>query len=102
MKQLYLIETTSSFKIAYVVQTDKEPKNGRLQHIIDDGQLSEINQQFLGEKIVGIKPITKAEYLTRVQEIFPESEESPLEVKLAMVNDIDLETVEMLSDDDTK
>ncbi len=99
-KYLYIVETSSVFKITYAVTTEKELKNGRLQHIINEGKLNEMSQEFLGENIVGVVPLNKEQFINKVETIYPEAAESPEEVKLSMINDIDGEVIEMLGEDE--
>jgi hypothetical protein len=54
MKKSYVVETVSTFKMKYVVQTDKEIKQTELQRLIDESRVPELDQVFLGEKITGV------------------------------------------------
>jgi hypothetical protein len=54
MKKSYVVETVSTFKMKYVVQTDKEIKQTELQRLIDEGRVPELDQVFLGERITGV------------------------------------------------
>jgi len=53
-KKLYIVESVSSFHVKYVVYSDEEPKKAHLQALIDDGELVEYIQEFLGEKLSGV------------------------------------------------
>ena len=94
-KKYYLIETQSSFTLQYLVCTEKENKNGRIQHLVDDSKLNEVSQLYLGEKIVGVKEFSEKELHEKYDgdpNIFGEI--------LDHVNDIDQDVVEMLSDEE--
>lgn len=54
MKKSYVIETVSTFKMKYVVKTDKEIKQTELQRLIDESLVPELDQVFLGERITGV------------------------------------------------
>ena len=54
MKHLYTVETVSTFRIKYFVQSEKEIKQTEMQRMIDENLVPEGDQQYLGEKITGV------------------------------------------------
>jgi len=57
MKKTYLIETMSTYRMRYRVMTDKDISNGDFQDIIDEGNLPDVSQDFLGEKVIGVTEV---------------------------------------------
>lgn len=86
----YLIETTSTFKIRYVIGTDssegiseEEIKNIFLE---DQDNIKEFSQKHLGEEVVSIAEITDTEYLERFDEDNDYLSEWSEYMKLGFVN----------------
>ena len=60
---LFWIETSSTHKIFYVVEADKEPSILEIEKQIEHGLVNEAVQQWAGEKVESIREVTPEEYL---------------------------------------
>lgn len=57
----YLIQTLSQHSLHYLVSTEEAISNAQIQEAIEIGEVKEFNQEFLGEKVVGLREISEAE-----------------------------------------
>jgi len=101
-KKYFVIETQSTFQIRYAICTEQEPANGRFQHLIDDGNIKDFSQHFLGEKIVGVQEMKEDDLIAYVARDFPDLVLLPRNVQLTLVNQIDQESVEMLTTEESQ
>jgi len=91
----YLVESQSQFVLRYLVATNNENTNGRIQHLIDQSKLSEFSQNFLGEKIIGVEELSLVQLRERFKDdpmIFGDITDH--------VNEIDAEQLELLPDEE--
>jgi hypothetical protein len=62
----YLIQTLSQHSISYLISTEEVVSNAAIQEAIEQGVIREYQQEFLGERIVGLQEITEDEMKKRI------------------------------------
>ena len=60
---IFWIEATSTHKIFYAVEAEKEPTLTELEKQIDHGSLNEVVQQWGGEVLDRVRQVTPEEYI---------------------------------------
>jgi len=68
MKKLFVVEAMSTFHVKYAVLADKEPNKAALQEMIDQNDLVELEQFFLGEKLTGVTPASPKQKISILNE----------------------------------
>jgi hypothetical protein len=69
MTKIYLVETQSIQKMTYIIESEKEISNATIQEKLMEGTLSEADQQWMGETIIGVREVSVEERDKKIKQL---------------------------------
>lgn len=68
---IFWVETTSTTKIYYAVESDKKPTTSDIMDRINSGTILDIAQNWKGETVEKIQEMTPTEYIKQFNQVVP-------------------------------